>query len=68
MDLKIKNILFEKENYIYYEYSRSLHQNYIHGIDNMYFAKKIRFIENYLFGGVFSIFTIKKIMNMQDIA
>ena len=67
MDLKIKNILSENEYYIY-EYSRSLLRNYIHGIDNMYFAQKIRFIENFLFGGGFSIYMIKKIMKMQDIA
>ena len=51
MALKIQNILFEDHDFIFFEYKRSLLNNYIHGIDNMYFLKKIRFIENYIGGG-----------------
>ena len=51
MDLQNQNILFEDNDFIFFEYKRSLLNNYIHGIDNMYFQKKVRFLENYIGGG-----------------
>ena len=55
--MKIR-IAYENEEHAIFKFSPSLLHLYLHGIDNMYFTKKVRFLLNYLTGG--SLYYIKE--------